>query len=198
VSLAATPARAGAGLSEGFTPRRGTIAANLQWSDKVMYTLKGLKSWRGREGYGFQVKLVADGKVIAEVTDEAHGGQIRWDSRDDAALRAFGVAHGLVAPSDGSDVPTPNDLYSSRTGWEKELEVEEVYATAICTMVDALENEQRNKKQVRRWCKTETVFRLPDDKEGAYRTVKAVYAPPVRKFILQKYGPTVIILNEHL
>jgi hypothetical protein len=142
-----------------LTPRRGTIAANLQWSDKVMYTLKGLKSWRGRDGYGF---------------------------------------HGLVPPSDGSDVPTPNDLYSSRTGWEKELEVEEVYATAICTMVDALENEQLNKKQVRRWCKTETVFRLPDDKEGAYRTVKAVYAPPVRKFILQKYGPTVIILNENL
>ena len=164
----------------------------------MTYTLKGLTSWRGREGYGFQVKLMADGKVIAEVTDEAHGGQIRWDIRDEAAMRAFGVAHGLVAPSDGSDVPTPNDLYSSRTGWEKELEVEEVYSTAICEMVDALENAQRHKKQVRRWCKTETLFRLPEDKEGSYRTIKAVYAPPVRKFILQKYGPTVTIVNESL
>jgi hypothetical protein len=161
----------------------------------MAYTLKGLKSWRGREGYGFQVKLVANGKVIAEVTDEAHGGQIRWASRDDAALRAFGVAHGLVAPSDGSDVPTPNDLYRGR---REELDIEEVYATAICTMVDALENEQRHKKQVRRWCKTETLFRLPEDKEGSYRTIKAVYAPPVREFILQNYGPTVIIANESL
>jgi hypothetical protein len=160
----------------------------------MAYTLKGLKSWRGREGYGFQVKLVANGAVIADVTDDANGGRIRWDIRDDAAIRAFGVAHGLVAPSDGSDVPTPNDLYSSRTGWEKELEVEEVYATAVCEMVDALETT----KQVRRWCKTQTLFRLPDDEEGAYRTIKAVYAPPVRKFILQKYGPTVIIANESL
>jgi hypothetical protein len=150
----------------------------------MAYTLKGLKSWRGREGYGFQVKLVSDGKVIAEVTDDANGGPIRWDIRDQAAMRTFGVAHGMV--------------FTNLSGWEKELEVEEVYATAICEMVDALENAQRHKKQVRRWCKTETLFRLPDDKEGAYRTIKAVYAPPVRKFILQKYGPTVTIANESL
>jgi hypothetical protein len=153
----------------------------------MTYTLKGLKSWRGREGYGFQVKLMADGKVIAEVTDEAHGGPIRWDSQNDAALCAFGVAHGLVAPADGSDMPTPNNHCDL-----------EVYDTAICTMVDALENAQRQKKQLRRWCKTETLFRLPGDKEGTYRTIKAVYAPPVRKFILQKYGPTVTIVNESL
>ena len=150
----------------------------------MTYTLKGLKTWKSHDGGGWQAKLLANGKVIAEVTDEGNGGPLDWlfmpDTSDNVV--AFGAAHGVT------------DILASRCI----VRCDTAADTAVCEMVDALENAQRHNKQVRRWCKTETLFRLPDDKEGAYRTIKAVYAPPVRKFILQKYGPTVTIVNESL
>ena len=150
----------------------------------MTYTLKGLKTWKSHDGGGWQAKLLADGKVVAQITNQGRGGPLDWlfmpDTSDDVV--AFGAAHGVA------------DMLASRCTVRFDTDAD----TAVCEMVDALENAQRRKKQVRRWCKTETLFRLPEDKEGSYRTIKAVYAPPVRKFILQTYGPTVPIVNESL
>lgn len=49
----------------------------------------------------------------------------------------------------------------------------------------------------RLWCSKETLFRLKDDKNMEWRTVKSKFAPNVKKYITDKYGDAVAcILNE--
>lgn len=42
------------------------------------YTVKNVKTFRGREGQGFNATLYVDGRKIAEVDDSANGGCYRW------------------------------------------------------------------------------------------------------------------------
>ncbi len=50
-----------------------------------MYTVKGIKSFQGEEGYGFNATLYRDGKKVATVSDYAHGGplDIRFTNEDE-------------------------------------------------------------------------------------------------------------------
>lgn len=43
------------------------------------YSVKNLKTWNGREGYGWQCSLYRDGKRVAEVTDHGNGGDIDFN-----------------------------------------------------------------------------------------------------------------------
>lgn len=49
------------------------------------YTVKGVKSFRGNEGYGFNATLYKDGKAIAFVYDDANGGCYMYEWKDKAA-----------------------------------------------------------------------------------------------------------------
>lgn len=48
------------------------------------YSVKGVKSFTGREGLGFEATLCRDGKAVAHVLDEARGGVFRFDWADHA------------------------------------------------------------------------------------------------------------------
>lgn len=45
-----------------------------------MYSIRNLKTWDSREGGGFQVDLLRDGKAVAQVTNRGDGGAMdfRW------------------------------------------------------------------------------------------------------------------------
>ena len=51
-------------------------------------------------------------------------------------------------------------------------------------------------KKLVRMGRRETLFRLPGDKLGEWRTVKAPFTADVKKFIVGKYGDEVVIANE--
>lgn len=56
------------------------------------YTVKGVKNFRGNEGYGFNATLYRDGKAIAFVIDDANGGcySYEWkDKAEEAILDAY-------------------------------------------------------------------------------------------------------------
>jgi len=143
----------------------------------MTFTIKGLKTWHGMEGHAFQCSLYADRKRIAVVTEEATGGPMRWDVLEPEAVAAFGRHHGvadlLVGPR-CAKIDTDADM-------------------AVVNLVV----EYESAKQLRRWCKKETLFRLPDDKEGTYRTIRRPFSGKVRDYILTKY-PTAEIMNERI
>lgn len=57
--------------------------------------------------------------------------------------------------------------------------------------------DRKEQQQIKRWCKTKTVFRLKNDPEGSWRTIKAPYSDRVREHIVRKYGNRVEeIANE--
>lgn len=49
------------------------------------YTIASLKTFRGRQGQGFSATLLADGRKVATVTDEANGGAYWFTWLDKAA-----------------------------------------------------------------------------------------------------------------
>lgn len=62
------------------------------------YSVTGVTTFRGREGYGLNAYLIRDGRKIADATDDANGGvmRIHWLAKtaeerqsDEAALKAY-------------------------------------------------------------------------------------------------------------
>jgi hypothetical protein len=149
----------------------------------MTYTIKGLKTWNTHDGGGFQVSLCADGKRIAEVTEGGHGGPLNWAFKPTAAraLAAFGTAHGV------SDFVSSLDRTGAFVKFDTDADM------ALCQMVEDLERQ----REMKRWCKTKVVFRFPKDKEGDYHTLKcAHYTESVRRKVVERYGPDVIIMND--
>lgn len=54
-------------------------------SGNPSYTVKGVKSFIGNEGHGFNATLYRDGKAVAFVYDDASGGPVAFEWKDTAA-----------------------------------------------------------------------------------------------------------------
>lgn len=81
------------------------------------YSVKGVKFFRGNEGYGFNATLYRDGKAIAFVYDDATGGMLGWEWRKDVDVKAEEAllkAHVAALPpisGCGVSIPVDVDLY---------------------------------------------------------------------------------------
>lgn len=141
-------------------------------------TVKAVKTWRTDDGGGWQADLFVDGRKAALVTDEGTGGCLRWQVLNVEAVEAFATSCGVAQPFAGR---------SAMVMCDTEMDIE------IAKLVDAHEQA----KQIKRWCRSATLFTVPGDEAGSYRTIKAKYAPAVKAHILGKY-PNAVILNEAL
>lgn len=134
-------------------------------------TVKGLSTWATDDGGGYQAVLCIDGRKVAVFTQDGRGGPLCWELEDRVRFWAwaeqYGVSEQQVIPCD-----TPID-------------------TAAAELVDAYEHA----RQLRRWCRTKTLFTLPGDEPGTFRTIKAPFSERAKAFILGKY-PNATIINE--
>lgn len=158
-----------------------------------MYEVKAVKSFRGREGYGFNASLCRDGKRVALVDDAGNGGCFSYHWLDYKEGRCAEVTVRNHAGVERTRKCTPEEalfVEHVRANTDKTLEPEDMFVAALVDDYEAA-------KQVRRWCRTKTLFRLKGDDEGSYRTVNAKYSDRVRAFIEGKYGDKVEeIVNE--
>ena len=137
----------------------------------MSYTIKGVKTFRGMEGQGFNATLCRDGKPIAHVDDEGCGGcyNWRWLVKDAEALFKAHVKQQLPAVEF-----EPEDHFISR-------------------LVDELQEE----RTLRRWCKGKTVFRLKADAPGSYHTLTSRYSAAAAAHLRRKHGELLgEIVNE--
>lgn len=56
-------------------------------SGRPLYTVKGVKTFVGMEGHGYNASLYRDGKLVAFVIDDASGGPLQVEWKDHAAER---------------------------------------------------------------------------------------------------------------
>lgn len=75
-----------AGTVAPKAPKQKPIAKAVEVSVGHGYTVKGVKSFRGNEGYGFNATLYKDGKAIAFVYDDANGGCYSYEWKDESAI----------------------------------------------------------------------------------------------------------------
>ena len=159
------------------------MAKYLKPQQMAPYSVKNVKSFMGREGYGFNCSLYRDGKRVAFCMDDASGGMvdIEWliDAKREQALMD---AHVKTLP------PVPCEF-----GDREPLKMDEGW------FVTELVNEFEKTKEIRklqRQCKTKTLYRDPKAEEGRYFIWKRPYDEQARKMIIDKLGPDAEIFNE--
>lgn len=65
------------------------------------YSLAKVKTFEGVEGMGFNCTVLSEGKPVAKVTDDAWGGECRWDWINKSAEAPFKEMVAEAYPDDG-------------------------------------------------------------------------------------------------
>ncbi len=119
----------------------------------------------------FSADIWVDGKKIGEVTNRGHGGCNDYYWHDAVKGKAL-------------------EDYAKRTVTKFNFDQLDII---IGDVIEKMQSE----KQIKRWCKTKTVFRLLGDAAGEFRTVKSLFTPAVKTWLVGKYGSKIEkIYNE--
>lgn len=143
----------------------------------------------------FEAELWVDGEKLADVLNRGQGGENEYRVVRDptygqnnpkwAAFVKYCKAQPPHFYNDGSGhkIPLPSNT---------ELVVDDLLQKWLTR-----DDDRRAQAQIKRWCKTQTVFRLKGDEKGRWRTVKAPYSERVKQYLTLKYGDKIeSIANE--
>jgi hypothetical protein len=124
----------------------------------------------------FSATIYIDGVKAGEVTNRGEGGPNAYSFNDvESRLNAY-----------AKTLP--------KTKWEGG----EYEQDADCVIGDLLDKFLALQEK-KRWCRNAVVFKLKDDAEGQFRTIKATLDQRVRDFLAKKYGDRLdYILNDRL
>jgi hypothetical protein len=139
-------------------------------------TVKGIKTFRGMEGSGFNATLYEDGKSLGMVIDEGCGGSFLYRLKGGRTAK----------------------------GWEKERELgrwARVKTQSGMEALDILIGDLVNKEEERRWLKRhtkkKTVIRLKGQGAGEWTTYNRAYTPEFAAWVREKHGDELVeIANE--
>lgn len=175
---------------------RGCTAADLIGLDPLSknattprYWLKGVKTFRGRDGSGLNAVLMHDTKAVANVLDEGCGGMVDFDwldqqhgkSAEEAAFKGFIKETVPPDPEDKESTLSPATLEQF----------------AMEQWVNAEVDRMSNDKRFRKACKTKTLFQAGDEIGGDDFLVLRGVGSEVRTYIEKKYaGQKIRVLND--
>lgn len=153
------------------------------------FTLNGIKTFVGRDGYGLNANILKDGKKVGVVLDDARGGEVDIDFNDriiEAEFLAFTAAwfnangereKSLAQFAEWGSAVTPENYNPSN---------QDMAETWINDFVDSAAQEKRLKAQA----KKKTLYRLKGDKLGEWRIVNEASDRAVA-YLHNKYGATI-------
>lgn len=169
-------------------PPAAIIAAGLD--------IKGLKTWKSRDGGGYQYTLLHNGKAVATVTNDGNGGptDIHW-----MAMTWNGSLEvGFNANATPAQVKKATAQYALSKAAKDALDafvaaLPPHHYHGMDLKVDAgwVAEELVNIAETRKSLRSKTLFRV----NGTEYQIKAVYDAKVAAYIKGKY-PTAVILNE--
>jgi hypothetical protein len=152
------------------------------FTDAPVYSVKGVKSFQGREGMGFECSVYKDGKRLGTVTDVCNGGgqlQMNLKTREDEAeLEAYcKTLPQLSYMNDGKE-----HFFNSDP------------CIFIGGLVDAFETDQRNKRN----CKTKTLVEVVEDGKKVVYAYKCKFSLAIKKQIKDRDYPNtdIVFINE--
>jgi hypothetical protein len=144
------------------------------------YTLKGVKTFRGMDGYGLNAKLCRDGKEVAFLLDEGCGGMLDFDWKDrmhgesveEDIFKAFIEQERAKIPADKVDEHGMNEReYFGGEMW-----------------VNALVDSMANAKRMKLLCKTKTCYQVGEQIGGEEFFVVKGVDPKIRSAIEKKHA----------
>lgn len=141
--------------------------------DNAKIEIKGLKTFVGREGYGFNANLYVNGKKTAFIADDANGGPFFYEVFD---KKVFGELSDYV-----KTLPSLKTEYG-------DLEMD------MDLFLDDYIAKYEADKKLKNICKTKTAFSYDNGK--TMYTISNKFSSTVKVYLMTKYGKDVIIYNE--
>jgi len=142
------------------------------------YSVKAVKSFEGREGYGFNCNLYRNGKKVGSCVDDAHGGEmypISWTNHE-TRQEEQRLLNEFIAT-----LPAVPFTYEG----VEPLKIDESWF--VTELVNEFER-QKDMRKMQRQCLTKTLFRLATDNRGSYRIFNAPYNELMRSELNGKYA----------
>ena len=62
--------------------------------------------------------------------------------------------------------------------------------------ISLLLEKAQEEKTLKRWCKSNTVFRLPQDKKGTFRKIKVPFTPAVKTALFAEFKNQIEFIND--
>ncbi len=165
------------------------------------YSVKNVKTFRGRDGDGYNANLYRGKKKIAFIIDEGNGGEIHIDWMPDQ---------------------TPHDTNNEKWKIWRELKNAEIHllethmanlplcensidhssypVDAFIFIEDCVNKFYMDKdiKKMKKMCLTKTLFRHSNNRRGEYITRDAEYDSRIKAELKNRYGNDIEIFNEVL
>lgn len=157
-----------------------------------VYTLSGLRTFSGMDFGGINATLRCNDKPVAFIIDDGNGGSMEIDFRNpgqspasckaaantwrdaEAAAMAWALDWFNTSPEAAECRAFDEELNQKYPDTKRAKTGRDALESWINTTVDAMQE----KKRLDRAAKTKTLFRLPDDKPGEWRTLKIPYSDP--------------------
>ena len=134
------------------------------------WSVKGVKFMKGHDADSMECSLYYKGKRVATVWDDSWGGGFQYTpvKGQQKTVELFHkFAHQFTVPSEYFD-----------KGMTYNMDI----------VVDILVNHFEEEKQIKRWCKTKTIFTLKGDEKGSYRSFNNKFNDKLFDHITNKYG----------
>lgn len=110
----------------------------------------------------FRASICLNGQVVGTVKNAGQGGCHEYDWLD-------------------------REVGKRITAWSQTQKTEFDFEK-LDQIIDRLLADHETRAQLRRWCKTQTVFRLKRDKAGEWRTIKTRFDKNVKEQLTKTYG----------
>jgi hypothetical protein len=142
------------------------------------FALKGVKTFRGMEGEGFNAKILKDGQLLCLAMNAGNGGQSRYEWHSDAARKSL---EDLVEEK-RAEIPADQvtEGFNDRKLFNMDILIEEM----LCAFLE--------EKSLLRVLKKKTIF----ETGGKMLQIPKPYGPEVKAFLQKKYPTDLVILNE--
>lgn len=144
------------------------------------YSVKGIKTFEGREGYGFNATLLRDGVPVAFCIDAGNGGMvnIEWNDGRNGKEAVLLEAYCATLP------PSPSGF----TGVDPIPMCDEMF---IAQLVD----DEENRRRLVRLSKSKILFRLPTGNPDAWQYFKGKSQTPELKAVILRKHPDAIFFS---
>ena len=162
------------------------------------FTIKGLRTFQGLEGQGFNASLYCKGKKVAFVIDSANGGdyEYQWvDYKEPSVTINTRTYDGK--PNTYKGTPCEKIL----TEHSASLQPEDFEGTALLPNNDTILNnlviKSLEDRDFKIKCKSKTLVITADCKNHSYIQFKHPYGAGIKAHIEKKYGKKLVeIINE--
>lgn len=165
--------------------------------NKTNYSVKAIKSFRSRNGYGYSCNLLRDGKKVAEILEEGRGGEMRIDWMDFKSTATF-ISRNHEDKEVSCRGTVEEALFNEQVRSLPKIAAHDGFPemdTSLGIVIDDMVNDTLAIKKLSASMKKSVTVKRGDGKFLTWKITPVHSAPAIRTYILKNY-PDGKIMND--